>query len=77
MATNQPKSITAATYRNSMTSMIVYDNLLRYGNKSPNLTKVAREKLIELHRFSKAAAALNPNSSLVSPESQGKVKVFF
>ena len=42
-------------HRNSMTY------LLRYGNKSPNLTKVAREKLIGMHRFSKAAAALNPN----------------
>ena len=66
MAANQPSAEKISLETINQCSDIsklhdIYDNLLRYGNKSPNLTKVAREKLIGMHRFSKAAAALNPN----------------
>mmetsp|Transcript_479 Transcript_479/g.805 ORF Transcript_479/g.805 Transcript_479/m.805 type:complete len:103 (-) Transcript_479:109-417(-) len=66
MATNQPNaeeiSLETINQCSDISHLhVIYDNLLRYGNKSPNLTKVAREKLIDMHRFSKAAAALNPN----------------
>jgi len=65
MANNQPSAEKISLETINQCSDIsklndIYDNLLRYGNKSPNLTKVAREKLIDMHRFSKAAAALNP-----------------
>eukprot|EP00985_Skeletonema_marinoi_P000731 scaffold272_cov143-Skeletonema_marinoi.AAC.3 len=53
MATNQPSAEKISLETINQCSEIV--------NKSPNLTKVAREKLIGMHRFSKAAAALNPN----------------
>ena len=66
MATNQPAaeeiSLETINQCSDISELhVIYDNLLRYGNKSPQLTKVAREKLIALHRFSKAAAALSPN----------------
>ena len=66
MAANQPSAEKISLETINQCSDIsklhdIYDNLLRYGNKSPDLTKAAREKLIGMHRFSKAAAALNPN----------------
>mmetsp|Transcript_5705 Transcript_5705/g.7190 ORF Transcript_5705/g.7190 Transcript_5705/m.7190 type:complete len:221 (-) Transcript_5705:466-1128(-) len=66
MAANQPSAEKISLETINQCSDIsklhdIYDNLLRYGNKSPDLTKAAREKLIGMHRFSKAASALKPN----------------